>query len=492
VVAWVQVALDKPRALEAADVTCLATNINWSLLAADSIADMEGRRGSFQALVSGRTAQAGGLDPAPLRGTRPFRVFRLECRPVASETAPIRLAQWSLWTLQELSRIEIETLTPEVGLGGLLPLKANGILEAGAIQNLTPDVTWEISPPGAGQVDGFARFEPKVAGVVRLAARFQNTVSPPLEVQVLPQSKPDWDVTHLERQPRLDYTNPAATPTEGQSILWFGHIRNYGTGDSPTVPLEWRVDGEVVKRDIVPKIGRFGQAEVLLRTKWDGYRHHVELVVDPENTVIETSEANNRLTVASDSLAVGFWVEDATIRYFHRHQRQLGTGSNSWEDWAQRQIAARNAVALAAATPERPAELWRLDRIIVVGNGMLPFEVGNAETDPDRRDKTVQLMWGFPAYDPAFNPRFRDTQRREATNPFHHDAALLESLAAARAALLLPAAPAPPFLLLPEPVRMELLPPDPVTPVAIAEPPPAAVPAWEHSAILPDAVEARN
>ena len=72
---------------------------------------------------------------------------------------------------------------------------------------------------------------------------------------------------------------------------------------------------------------------------WFDGNHTLEFTIDPAGQITETSEANNVVEDRTNGLAVGFWVEESVHAYFHEYQHELGIGSNSWEDWAQRQMA---------------------------------------------------------------------------------------------------------------------------------------------------------
>ncbi|WP_437941031.1 hypothetical protein [Sorangium sp. So ce341] len=62
----------------------------------------------------------------------------------------------------------------------------------------------------------------------------------------------------------------------------------------------------------------------------------IEVAVDPGNAVVETEERNNRVGFDSDAISVGLYVERSVYNYFDAHQRELGVGSISCEDWAKR------------------------------------------------------------------------------------------------------------------------------------------------------------
>jgi hypothetical protein len=430
---WLQVVLDRPATVVQADVTPGEGGHEWLLDAADSVADLQARKGSYQRLGPPRKTDSDNLTQLVPPAPRAYRVYRLEFRATVPGARP-RLGEWALWTEQPLSRMQIEVPDATTTVGGVLPLRANGLFAAGARQNMTPDVQWVIEPPSRGIVDGLSRFSAAEAGRVRLIAVQGGIRSEPLELEVLAQGKPDWDVTYLERQPRFPLDSTTRL-TVGQTVQWFAHVKNYGTVDAPPIAGEWRIDGEKVQSIQLGKLERFLPTEAILNTKWDGKRHRIELVLDPANAVEETCEGNNSLAVDTDAQAVGFWVEDGLVRYFHQHQRELNAGSNSWEDWAQRQVAGWNRwidrTTWLWTTPDLTPERWRLDRIIQVGDGMLPMAGGTAWEHPDRRDQTVNLTCGFPTSD-LRGPRYRVTNKAEAGNPFYYDPALIRSLARTR------------------------------------------------------------
>jgi hypothetical protein len=430
--AFWQVSLERPRSVDQIDVILSSTGSHsWTISAADSEADMKARRGSYSVLVPSRTVRGNDTDGASFASPRPYRIYRLECRRLSGEGGA-ELAEWALWSAQELSRLEVDAFAPIAAPGTKLQLRADGRFEAGARQNLTPDVAWEVSPPTRGTVDELGRLDALEPGIARITAIHKTVRSAPFTVEVVPQGQPDWDVTYIERQPRVPQGTAGSGLKEGEHVYWFAHVKNYGTAHAEPVAVEWRLDGKTVFKARLPKVDRFAQTEVMLKTTWDGKRHELELVVDPERQVAETSEENNSLKVYTDAVSVGFWVEDSMLRYFHRHQRELGIGSNSWEDWAQRQVAMWNQRADEADAKEgteasRVGPRWRLDRIVVVGDGMLPMNSGSANRDPDRRDRTVQLMWGFPA--PGVRSHlYQRTREKSPDNPFFYHTALMEAL----------------------------------------------------------------
>jgi hypothetical protein len=330
--------------------------------------------------------------------------------------APVRVVSPVTGRPQSVSRIEVRPFVQNVERGGKLQLRAFGWSPSGERVNVTQDVEWEVSPPSRGQVDELDRLVGGEPGRGTVVARLGGLRSAPLAVEVLAKGQPDWDVTYIERMPSGD--------RDGR-LGWCAHVKNYGTADAPPVAVEWRVDGKRVVGGTLPSVARFRQTELVLTSPGDGKPHELELVVDGGSEVPEISEENNRLRVSSEAKTVGFWVEESTLRYFHRHQRELGVGSNSWEDWAQRQIAYWNR---AERDGKEGRDRWRLDRIVVVGDGVLPLAGGSAVHTPDRRARSLDLTRGFPAYDPGRSPLYRRTADRSMDNPFYFERTLMDGV----------------------------------------------------------------
>lgn len=427
-----QVTLDRPRLIDEIDVTFTTANPHsWTLFGADTEADMAARSGSFKQLTQPRTAQFEGRDQVPFPAPKGYKIYRLECRKLSGEGGP-ELAEWSIWTPQQLSKVTVDSFVPNVAKGEKIQIRSLATLDAGAEQNVTPEVKWEVSPPTAGAVDELARFEGLAPGSAQITAILNGKRSAPLAIEVLPEGTPDWTVSYIERQPRLHYGDGNPELKIGQTVYWFAHVRNYGTGDAEAVPVEWRLDGKTIRSGSLPKLERFQQTELILGLPWDGAGHDLELVVDPSGSAPEVSKTNNRLVVRTNAVPVGFWVEDATLQYFHRHQKELGAGSNSFEDWAQRQVAFWNRWMEGSAwlwsDRKRAAQRFRLDRIIVVGDGMLPMAGGTSRFDPDRRDDTVLISVGIPAVDSVAGKLYQRTAEKSMSNPFYYQGSLLQAL----------------------------------------------------------------
>jgi hypothetical protein len=215
----------------------------------------------------------------------------------------------------------------------------------------------------------------------------------------------DLTISHIQRLPVLnwvqDSTNPKVEgwPTAGQSVTWRGFIKNFSTS-SHTVQFQWFFDGTQVQSGQVT-IAANGTGNADLVRAWDFNRHNIQLVIDPANLIAEDEEQNNSLTVVSNAISVGFWVEQSLYNYFLAHQRELtGVHSTCWENWAQRQMSRYNTLWSSAIYPETPngvLDRVRIDKITIVPDAALPLNGGLPTNNPDASDHSVDLEWGFPS-----------------------------------------------------------------------------------------------
>ncbi len=214
-----------------------------------------------------------------------------------------------------------------------------------------------------------------------------------------PRTPTDLDVTLIERTPRYDYDGAKNNPAPGDVVTFHGHVVNWG-GSLAAVDYRWQIDGTTVASGTMSNLTPGEQRVVTLNWTWQSGDHNVTFTVDPNDQIAEESEANNEITDRVNGIIVGFWVEQSVYDYFHTYQRDLGIGSNSWQDWAQRQMGKWNELCADAIWPDSPQGVLdrvRIDKIVVVPDGALPLHGGLPTNNPDLSDKTVDMMWGFPA-----------------------------------------------------------------------------------------------
>lgn len=219
----------------------------------------------------------------------------------------------------------------------------------------------------------------------------------------------DPGVSYIQRLPELDYVwaspDPAREgwPDPGSRVVWRAHVRNGSRVSREGVRYRWLLDGAETASGAVD-LPAAGEATVDLPWSWTFERHLLAIEIDPDDAV-DDELRNNRLAVVTDALSVGFYVERSLYEHFALHQADLGVGSTSFEDWAQRQISAYNDMFEEAVYPETPQgvhDRLRLDRITLVEDGALPLvPVDDPGFDPPQavpnlNDRTVDIQWGFP------------------------------------------------------------------------------------------------
>ena len=208
----------------------------------------------------------------------------------------------------------------------------------------------------------------------------------------------DVDVTYIERTPRYNYDATKNQPEVGDLVTFTAHVRNRGASDLNDVECKWYIDGaevSTVDLDIPLSSEAFQWSSLISQPKgvtttldwtWEAGDHDIEFVADTNDAIAETSEENNSVTVMNGSKLVAFAVHESVVNMFDDEQKNIGIYSNSWEDWAQRQIFMWNVFLRFGGTTERVAldyiEVWD-DSKYVYGNK--PFSL-----------KTMDTQWGFP------------------------------------------------------------------------------------------------
>lgn len=209
---------------------------------------------------------------------------------------------------------------------------------------------------------------------------------------------PDLDAAYIGRTPRYDYDAAKNQPAAGDPVVFEGHIANRSGTAIGSFEFAWYLDDQLVQSGTYPgSLAPGATATLSLSWSWQPGAHTLSLRLDPAGKIAEVSEHNNQLDDRTSALAVGLWVEQGVYDYFNSHQAQLGLGSVSWDDWAQRQLRVWNgmfAAAISPLTPQGVLDRVRLDKVTVVPNGALPDCATNF---PAIDDKTIDLQWGFPA-----------------------------------------------------------------------------------------------
>lgn len=241
----------------------------------------------------------------------------------------------------------------------------------------------------------------------------------------------DLTIRFIERLPRMEWVQESPDPArdgwpeEGEEVEWVAHVRNWSPA-SVDVGYEWQLDGEPVKSGVMTVPGDT-LATTALEWSWTFDRHELRFVLDGDDEIAESEEDNNSLEIYTDALSVGFYVEHPLAEAFREIQPTIeAVDATSFEDWAHRHIERYNQIAADAIYPETPEgvlDRWRLDRLEFVPEGTLQ---GSRRPVDDR---TVDLMWGFPA---SVEPIYRNLAGSGSGGPNFYNGTLIHELGHAR------------------------------------------------------------
>ncbi len=214
-------------------------------------------------------------------------------------------------------------------------------------------------------------------------------------------AQPDVDVLYIERTPRisfdpLDTSYSTGLPNAGQAMIYYAHVKNWGI-EPVDVLYEWRFDGQVAAIGSTT-VGPDQVVQVPFPWNWEAADHDLEFVADPNGTLREVSTLNNSVSIRTNALLLGLWVEQSLYEYFHAYQHRLHDGANSFEDWAQRHVRRMNELMAKAVSPVAPQGVLdriALDKVIVVPDGTLGFSQNLGYGQPRERDRTVDLTQAF-------------------------------------------------------------------------------------------------
>lgn len=244
----------------------------------------------------------------------------------------------------------------------------------------------------------------------------------------------------IQRLPTLSYVWESENPTVegwpevGENVTWRAYVKNWHSEAFTDVVYTWTLDGVVVTTGTV-NLPPQTHTPVDFPWTWTFDRHELTFVINADHAIDEYSTRNNRISLYTDALSVGLWVEQSLYDYFHANQYKLAVGANGWEDWAQRQVTRWNEMFATAIypldTPEGVLDRLRVDQINIVPDGTLPISGGLPSNRPDSTNRTVDLQWGFP-FTEGHSSFYGNHTSRDDNNPFYYEGSLIHELGHAR------------------------------------------------------------
>lgn len=413
--AFVRAEFNEPVAFEAVRLIVTEDLHEASLRIADSLEDLKAGKGRvlidkkqfrtgklLVVLPASVKAKALQLDLKRLEGDDYVHIFDLQlCVPGKAEGLRIYRS-----TDRRDSAKTMPTDQPiEVPVDTVLKFGAAATVN-GSNQDVTDAIQWSSSalkPFGAAK----GEFLVGKPGEQTLEAKY-GSGSKSIKVVGLPREVKnkgfDIDILYIERTPRIAYDGPnKGLPKPGQTVKWIGHVHNWSA-----IPVkftyQWLVDGKIVAKGLTgADVGK--EVQVVLPEKWVAKRRDLTLKVQPTVRMMEVTTRNNELTVQTDAVTVGMWVERSLWDFMHEHQAELPTkDANSFAGWGQRMMRQWNGMFKEAVYKDFPkgiTERVRLDKIVIVPDFALPLAGGIPSNNPDLRDKTVDMTWGMEGTDVA-------------------------------------------------------------------------------------------
>ena len=403
----------------------------WRIEAADTQNDLDGGRGSYALLVPWTGTPSEQESVVTLTAPVTARLVKLTVQRLTGDNY-VHIREWTLIGDTTFKAVTVHADSESLRQFGRQTYQALAVDSDGASFDYTSRVVWSSTAPEIATVDSGGTVTALAPGRADIVATL-GTLSGARGLEVQPPGRVDLDVTFVERTPRYVYDAAQNHPAPGDLVTYHGHVRNWAN-QTAQAEYSWTLDGVQVASGVLTDLLPDEERVVEYAWTWLDGPHTLGLTVDPDNHVAEASEVNNQLQVRTDAILVGFWVEQSVYDYFHQHQQELGLGSNSWEDWAQRQMQQWNLHSENSVYPIAPQGVLdrvAIDTIVIVPDGALPLNGGIASNHPDLGDKTVDLMWGFPKtlLDGTF---YADHSSLMEGNAFYLEPSLIHELGHAR------------------------------------------------------------
>lgn len=416
----------------------------YSIEAGDSERDLDLNSGSRKEIARGVTGDDGR---AEVRLVQPVKasVYRLTVKRVKGD-AYVHIYDWQFvrWAAATSLRTEMTPARPEwkpskvIPAGGVVRMRAWAGAE-GSETEVTDKVMWEAKEfkpwPGAKNAFEGSRFLEGTREAAITARLGPLSAERKFTLEAFPRlnERTDVDALYIERTPRAAYDardkgNGPGWPKTGETVVWQARVRAHNRGVTE-MPYSWWVDGKEVRKGTIT-LAANNDAAAELPLKWTPRRQQIEFLLKAPDW--DANPNNNKLKTWTDALSVGFWVEEKLWNYWLDNAQRQNPRNESFENWAQFMIELWNEMMEKAGITDR----WRLDKVEIVPSGALPLSGGLSSNNPDSRDKTVDIAWGFPvepegkisdywAVKPATDPY-------SSPPPFLADWALLHELMHAR------------------------------------------------------------
>lgn len=412
--AFLRVEFKKPVTFETMRFMFSEDLYEFSVATADNLDDLRSKHGSYSILIKDRRTGQDGKSEMIFAQQRTVKAMELDLHRLTGDDY-VHIFEWQLCMPGEIDSIKLFRVLDrrdpskvveikdkvELPVDTVLCVKAQAQVHGQSL-DLGDQVHWSntnMSLQRFGTDSGmFAVLTAKRHELYATLGKVSRGIYVDAKPRDVKNRAPDVEVQYIERIPRLPYDGPnQGKPLPGSATTWRAHLWNWGA-EPIQVKGEWRLDGKP-RGNVGLIIPPMADTEVDLPWSWDPARHDLTFSITPTKPLIQVTRTGNSLTIQTDALAVGFWVEKSLWDFMHEHQRELPTkDSNSFAGWGQRLIGRWNTMFQEAKYREFPhgiTERVRLDKIVVVPDFALPLAGGLPSNNPDNRDKTVDILWGF-------------------------------------------------------------------------------------------------
>lgn len=422
--AFFRVLFKEPVELAYVRVLFQAGEYDWSLAAADSFEDLKAQSGSYRAIFKDQTSQHERAE-ARLETPVKARAYQLDVRRLTGD-GYVHIADWQFCTAAKPDKLIVQRVIDRrqahhdggrKEVNGPITVPTQTVVwfkVRAAAGDTTLDldaqpehqVTWRASDAGLqpwrDEPGMFLVTQPGEHTLTVGWQDFDQRITIKAQPRDIKNRRDDVQILFIERLPRIDYDGPnGGWPAERSDVTWRGHLYNWGNAPV-AVRYAWKLDGaEVGSGEVTLPVGPPGTDTtfVELPWKWEQARHDLTLSIEPATPLDEVITANNTLTIQTNAVTVGFYVEQSLWEFHHEHQYRLPThDGNSFADWTQRLVRKWNEMFAAAVYPAYPqgvVERVRVDRIVVVPDFALPLAGGIPSNNPNLDDKTIDMQWGI-------------------------------------------------------------------------------------------------
>ena len=436
--AVITVEFDAPTATGAARMLAFASPNEITLEAADTLADLDARTGTYVEIFAGFRVEDGQVGWREWNDTPVTRrIYRFSVRRLERDDF-VHIRELELQTPEpvqevlidgDLVRINVIEILPqgsEVPVGDSVQLSTEASLSYGPDRYDVNDIAVWGSSGAAASVDQTGLATGVSAGASTISASI-GVVEGRTELSVRDRRQADLDVGFIDRSPdydrfRVDYSDGDQViqagfetqqkwPDPGELVTYTAHVFNRGDDPVTDVDFEWRFDGVVVDTGTIPVMNPNERVQIQYSAPWPAdtvqvvdidpgahtfepiqYEravgdHTIELTLDPDDRIAESSELNNTLRDYINAVQFHFYMEQHTYDRFLRHRNFLETFSP--ENWAQLQLEALQRKLWVSGGRQRV----RLDTLEVVPDGTL--DPGGTHEPIGQITWTTDGVWGF-------------------------------------------------------------------------------------------------